>query len=354
MTTHIPPSAMPLISPPALLRAYLNQNPPSRPSTRTPLQPRPIELNTSSLTHTNGSSLIRTGATTIICGIRAEILPVRDIPSYRVTKPTPTPPTSTDSDSDANPAILAGTTTDSELALYNLLIPNLTLSTGCSPTHLSNTPPSTEAQSLSQRLLSLLLTSRLIRLSDLEIFHTPPEEDSSPQPSLKAYWVLYIDLLCISHAGTGSVFDASWLAMWAALKDTLLPRAYWDADEDMIHCSPEISEARRLRLRGCPVPISFGVFNTSMQDGTGTGTDAAGDTEKATPQVLIDLDATEEDSLSEKGCVVVDLTYATSSDPTILRIEKWGGGNLSSEMLRSVVSVACERWREWQVVLGGG
>jgi exosome complex component RRP43 len=340
--THLSPSAMPLISPPALLRAYLNQNPPTRPSNRAPFQPRPIELNTSSLTHTNGSSLVRIGATTIVCGVRAEILLVSEIPSYRVRKttaPTPTP-TSNAADIDGDEAEVEED--EAELALYNLLIPNLSLSTGCSPSHPANAAPSIEAQSLSQRLLSLLLSSRLIRLKDLEIRHTEEatETDSPPPPELKAYWVLYIDMICISYGGSGSVFDAAWSALYAALRDTLLPRAYWDVDESTIYCSPEIEQATHLVLRGCPAPIGFGVFE--MNEGAAT---------QSQVQLLIDLDTMEEECMSEKGCVVVDLTDA-SSEPTILRLEKWGGGNLSIERLTDLLGIATERWREWQLVLG--
>jgi exosome complex component RRP43 len=326
---------MPLISPPALLRAYLNQNPPTRPSNRTPFQPRPIELNTSSLTHTNGSALVRIGGTTIVCGVRAETLPVNEIPSYRVRKPTaPTPARNTDVDEDEAEG------DESELALHNLLVPNLSLSTGCSPSHPANAAPSVEAQSLSQRLLSLLLTSRLVRLKDLEITHTEEERDSPPPLELKAYWVLYIDMICISYAGSVSVFDAAWCAMYAALRDTVLPRAYWDIDESAIYCSPEIEQATRLRLRGCPVPLGCGVFE--MGEGA----------EKVrSPQVLVDLDVMEEECMDEKGCVVVDFDER-ESEPTILRLEKWGGGNFPIESLRDVLGVANERWREWQRVLG--
>src|SRR4029077_4578361 len=114
---------------------------------------------------------------------------------------------------------------------------------GCAPGFTPGAPPSALAQSLSHQILSLLHTSRLIRASDLEIWYHPPslpvmerehdhemgggermdteeeEEDdggnhvSGPvaRPEIKAFWVLYIDVLIISLAG--NPFDAAWAAV---------------------------------------------------------------------------------------------------------------------------------------------
>lgn len=326
MSGHVPPSAMPLVSPTALLSAHLKQSPPTRPSNRAPLQPRPIELNTGSLTHSNGSSLVKIGATSIVCGVRAEILLVSDIPSFRVSKSTSPSTSNQNNEQDLNKG-------ESALSLYNLLVPNIELAIGCSPLHPANTAPSIEAQSLSQRILSLLLTSTLVRLRDLEIWHTPELLDGQSQeeePQLKAYWTLYIDMVCISHAGSGSVFDAAWLALCAALKDTMLPRAVWDIDDLAVYCSPDIAEARRLELRGMPVPLSFGGFEG---------------------RVLVDLDGLEEECTLERGCVVVD---DGDGDGGILRVEKSGGAEIGGKEIEPVLEVARERWREWRKVLGGG
>src|SRR5436305_12224894 len=79
-----PHSTTPLISPSALLHAHLTRDPPIRPSRRLPTQFRTISLNTSSLTHANGSALVRIGDTAVVCGVRAEILPVSEIANYRI------------------------------------------------------------------------------------------------------------------------------------------------------------------------------------------------------------------------------------------------------------------------------
>jgi exosome complex component RRP43 len=320
MSKQIPPAAMPLISPSAFLLAHLKQTPPTRPSHRTPSQPQPIETNIGSLTHCNGSSLVKIGATSIVCGVRAEVLLVSDIPSYRVSKSTSSKRSSTGPLSTTEPD-------ESELYLYNLLVPNLELSTGCSPLHPANAPPSAEAQSLSHRLLSLLLTSKLIRLSDLSIYHTPdptlllPDQDPSPQ--LKGYWVLYIDMLCISYGGSGSVFDCAWLALYAALRDTLLPRTMWDIDEKKIYCDPDVSQASSLSLRGAPVPLSFGSFEG---------------------HILVGLDVMEEECCAEKGSVTVD-------ENRIVRLEKWGGSGVGIQEIGQIMELAKTRWTEWRTVL---
>jgi exosome complex component RRP43 len=343
--THIPVGSMPLISPSALLHAHLGQSPPLRPSNRLPSQPRTIDLNIRSLNHTNGSSLVKIGATTIVCGVRAEILPVSEIPSYRVNKGYASDvPKDGDEDEDQY---------QDAIRLYHLLVPNIELGTGCSPLHPANTAPSVEAQSISQRILSLLHSSRLLQLSDLEIKHTPEESLSANEaaelgilqddgPQLKAYWVLYIDMLCLSHSGTGSVFDAAWLALYAALKDTVLPRATWDQDEHRIVCSPEMAEATKLEPRGMPVPCSFGMFVPEHR--------SVPDAKKRYEgrRLLVDLDTFEEESVEDRGCVVVDLD---GDEVTVQRIEKSGGENIGVNELKEMVKVASKRWKEWRIVI---
>ncbi|KAI5283752.1 Tubulin alpha chain-like 3, partial [Ascosphaera acerosa] len=75
---------------------------------------------------------------------------------------------------------------------------------------------------------------------------------------MKAFWALYIDVLMLSASGNAA--DIAWLAVLAALRDTRLPRAWWDADRETVLCSDKVGEATRLRLRGCPIASSFAVF----------------------------------------------------------------------------------------------
>lgn len=372
LRNSIPITAMPLVSPEALLNAHLTASEPIRPSGRTQSQCRSISLNVGSLTHCNGSALVRIGATTVVCGIRAEILPVKDIANYRVIKSdgsggrrkqsnisrkkkSKTAASASDSDVDSELESESESGYNSA-QLHNLLVPNIELSTGCSPNHLANQPPSTEAQSLSQRLLSLLYTSRLVRSTDLEIRYKPPpdvqpannepldageELDNVEGEEIKGYWTLYIDILTLSHGGLGSVFDAAWLAIHAALKDTLLPRAYWDVDEAEMRCSPKVEEGKRLRLRGMSVPCSFSVFEPSAF--------VVGKGERKS-FVLLDPDAFEEQCCQEHGCIVSDASNAGARGQ-ILRLEKSGGSFVDPETVQSLLEVAEARGTEWSVVL---
>lgn len=342
--SSVPATAMPLISPPALLQAHLLQSPPTRPSARSPAQPQPIDLNTSSLTHCNGSAVVKIGATTVVCGVRAEILPVSEIPSYDAR----IGPTTEERETEAGHSPESHT----PISLYNLVVPNLELSTGCSPLHPANAAPSTQAQSLSQRLYTTLLTSKLIRPSDLEIVYMPPEEVDAEldpddpayierKPEVKAFWVLYIDMICISYGGEASVFDAAWLSSVAALKDTIIPRAKWDADENVVTCSPNVTEGRRLRLNGLPVPLSFAVF---------VGEEDKLKKKPSESWVLIDPDAFEEQCCSEVGCITIDMS-AESPGGSIVRLEKSGGTVFGVDGVRQILEPAQARWKEWDMVL---
>ena len=335
--TTIPASAMPLISPSALLHAHLTQAPPLRPSSRLPTETRPISLNTSSLTHANGSSLLRTGDTTIVCGVRAELLPVSDIAHYRIKK------TEEAGDNSKNSAAFEQDEDEdyTEVVANNLLVPNIELNTGCSPNHLPGLPPSVEAQALSQRLLDLLHGSRVVGKEGLKVYYTLPpdsEEELAKGPQLKAYWCLYIDLVCISYGG--NVFDAAWLAVYAALRDTVLPRCWWDADRREVICSAEVVEGKGLRLQGMPVPLSWGVFVPELR--------VRG---KAAEEmwVLCDMDAFEEECCLERGCVVVDMDKKGRVE--IMKLEKNGGARIGVKELKTLVSLAEKRWRLWENTL---
>lgn len=357
----IPPSTMPLISPPILLSAYLSQTPPTRPSNRTPTQTLPINLNTSSLTHCNGSSLLKLGETTVVCGIRAELLLVSEIAHFRASETARNNTQGTEDDPEAG---------YEAVTLNNLLVPNLELGTNSHPSYPSNVAPSVTAQSISQRILSLLHTSRLVRLQDLEIRHTSSTPDSNLDPDdpgyieperdvLKAYWTLYIDCVALSYGGEGGVFDATVMAVIAALRDVRLPAARWDDDEKRILCNADISQARALSLRCLPCPLSFGVFipNLESQSRFRSQAHVNGSTRtsgKDNAIILLNTDAFEDDVCQEKGSIVVDCS-GTDGRCKILRIEKAGGmGVLGVEGLKEVVEYAQQRWKEWKRVLEAG
>ncbi|KAJ5670692.1 3' exoribonuclease family protein [Penicillium maclennaniae] len=383
----LPPSQFARLQPHAYLLAHLSPPPASnqpsiRANGRTPFQFRVTSANAGSLTHTNGSAVVRVGDTTAVCGVRAEILHTDDIASWSV---------SSSSASNSNKRRRLGEkTTDEEddreeneedrehIEDLNLLVPNLSLSTGCAPGFTPGAPPSALAQSLSHQILSLLHSTRLIRADDLRIWYQPPNlgsealerhnesehmeidagqgsEESSP-PEIKAFWVLYIDVMIISLAG--NPFDAAWAAVLAALRDTKLPRAWWDIDNETIICSDDISKASRLSLRGLPVASSFCVFEADAAAGWRAVVIPDADDQKTQEQrkkgpqqrwILADPDGYEEGLSQERATLVVD--KAKNGKNVILKMEKHGGWSVDTEDLRQLVDISAQRWDEMKRIL---
>ena len=258
-----------------------------------------------------------------------------------------------------------------EMARLNLLVPNLELATGCSPAHLPGGPPSPLAQTLTQRILTLLHTSRLLDMDDLRIWHhrpppSAPEEiekmdtssaddsksdhsdpDNGGVSELKAFWTLYIDIVFISL--DGSPFDAAWGSVLAALRDVRLPRAYWDEDRNSVLCDPDIVGVRLLTVYALPVAMSFGVFAagqaSAMEGGTSTLDD---DTATGRKWVLVDTDGFEEGLCAEGGTVVVDMSVENGQ---VVRFEKSGGSDVGVSEMKEILRLASKRWIEWKEVL---
>ena len=411
MTLPNPPQPQPLtfpaltfakLSPAAFLNAHLTHpTGPLRPSGRTPTQTRPPTYNAGSLTHANGSAVVRCGDTAAVCGIRAEVLKVADVADYNNSKARKV-------DDEVDGGREGGREEEeeeqrrkrrerkirrddtAEMASLNLLVPNLELATGCSPAHLPGGPPSLLAQTLTQRILTLLHTSNLIGMEPLRIWFRPAaettttrgahlsgaqrrrmggdmgvmamkqeddendnekdededEEEGLPKAEIKAFWTLYIDILFISL--DGNAFDAAWFALLAALNDTLLPKAWWDPDREMVLCSDDAAQATRLDLRGggFPTPLSFGVF-----EGMGEGGEEGGVGKKGKEVwVLVDTDGFEEALCKEQGTVVV--VGGEGGGGRIVRVEKSGGVGVGMDELRGLVRLALKRREEWLRVLG--
>jgi exosome complex component RRP43 len=291
------------LTPGPFLLAHLKQQPQIRPSGRHPGEHRKPTINTGSLTHSNGSAVVRMGDTAVVCGVRSEILLASDIPH---------PPSE-----DATESALV-----EELGL---VVPNVELSTGCSPAHLPGNPPSSLAQSLSYRVLSLLHSTSAIDSADLRIKYTEPKTDEDipdeePKVVTKAYWALYVDILCLSL--DGNAFDAAWLAVTAALRDTVLPHAWWDPDREAVVCSPLTSESHKLSLPRLPLTSTFAVFTTTTH---------LKKRDDSKFWVLADPDASEEGVCDE--VVTIVLSPSTSGPRNVVRIEKNGGRFVSKEAM---------------------
>jgi exosome complex component RRP43 len=322
------------VSPHPFLQAHLSadKKTPVRANGRAFQEFRKPGINIGSLTHANGSAVVRLGNTSVVCGVRAEILKEEDIPGTNDFSVPSSPEEEEEGEERDDSA---------EVDTLRLVVPNVELSTGSTPNHIPGNAPSTFAQSLITRIRSLLLSTRLLRAHDLRILYkpttNPDDPDEEPQVQVKGYWVLYIDVFFISI--DGSAFDAAWISILAALRDSKIPKAWYDEEFEGILCSDDTAEARTLRLRGCPVPATFAVF-----EGRSEGEDEEGDAE----WVLSDPDAFEEGVCRESVCVVVD-----EKGKVIRRVEKSGGGVVGREALKGIVMRAGERWSEVERALSG-
>ncbi|KAL1970362.1 hypothetical protein VTN77DRAFT_5522 [Rasamsonia byssochlamydoides] len=379
----LPPSQFARLQPHAYLLAHLSPPPSSnqpsiRANGRSPLQFRVTSANAGSLTHTNGSAVVRVGDTAAVCGVRAEILHTEDIASWAVSSSSGARKRrKTESDNRADNGDDYDDD-DDQIRDLNLLVPNLSLSTGCAPGFIPGAPPSALAQSLSHQILSLLHTSRLVRAEDLRIWYHPPDLSAierekegeermetegeaeervsgAPPPEIKGFWVLYIDVLIISLAG--NPFDAAWAAVVAALRDTKLPKAWWDVDNDMVLCSDEASEAKRLNLRGMPIASSYCVFEADAAANWRAVVipDADADKEKKETKpkrwILADPDGFEESLCQERICIVVDQDPKAPQKTKIVSMEKNGGISVGKEELRQLVDVSAQRWAQVKGIL---
>jgi len=198
------------LHPKAYLERFLAEK--LRPDGRETTEWRTVSVNVGSISTADGSALVRLGDTTVVCGVKAEIAePELDSPAD------------------------------------GFIVPNLDLPAICSP-RFKPGPPSEEAQVLSDRLNEVLVASRILSTKTLCIQRG------------KAVWVLYIDATCINY--DGNAFDATLLAMVAALKNTSLPKAAYNEDTGRTTCSRK--EKQSLQLNTLPISMSFGVFDSTF------------------------------------------------------------------------------------------
>jgi exosome complex component RRP43 len=339
MTSNAPPPALTFpretfakLSPHPYLLAHLqpaSDAQPRRANGRSPAEFRTPHINNGSLTHAEGSAVVRIGDTTVVCGVRGEILLASDVGRYRADK------------SSARDGY-------SEAKELDLLVPNIELATGCSPAFLPGQPPSTLAQSLSTSVYSLLHSSNLVNSEDLKIWYQPPdlseqdrmddEDEATLEPEVKAFWTLYIDILFISL--DGNPFDAAWAAVVSALNNVRLPKAFWDPDREMIICEDSVTEAKGLRLNGMPLAVTVLVFRAKEQ-AHGAG---------GKHWVLVDPDTFEEGLCDESVTVVVD---RSTGKTRLLGISKLGGTIVGTKEMKEIVDLAESRWNDLSKLLKG-
>ena len=170
-----------------------------------------MSVSAGNITTADGSAVVRLGATTVVCGVRAELA-------------TPRP----------------------EESQLGYLVPNISLPPMCS-TQFKSGPPSMAAQSTSQFLATVLATSGCVKLEDLCI---------SPG---RLAWVLYIDLVCLDHSG--NILDASVSALTSALETVTLPTVTLDTDSGDVVVSSK--DRTKLQMNVSPVSTTLAVFNSS-------------------------------------------------------------------------------------------
>lgn len=364
-TVKLPAPLFAKLSPhPFLLRNLTSSAGPDSPPTRTngriTQETRPLLIKTSSLSHAHGSALVRLGDTTVLCGVRGELLPVERIPQFRpVPAEERTAAVGGNDDADGSDNGGVGGVGRGELKDYDLLVPNIELATGSAPQFLPGAPPTVLAQTLSTRVYSLLHSTGMIDVRDLRVWSAPGPgaqqqkgedvdmggtegeggdqdgdvEKQEEEDRVVAYWVLYIDLLFISF--DGNPFDAAWAAVVAALRDTSLPVARWDPEREAVLCSR--TEKRRLNVAGLPVACTAAVFEEKDLGDVGSGT------AEGRHWLLLDPDRLEESLCRETITMVVD---CSDGETRIKSIEKQGGTTIGRELVRGFAGIAEKRWKE--------
>ncbi|KAL8853781.1 MAG: hypothetical protein Q9221_001424 [Calogaya cf. arnoldii] len=387
-----PPSHFAKLAPRSYLHAHLTSSNGRRPSGRLPRESRRPQINTGSLTHCHGSAVVRAGDNAVVCGIRAEILNASDIvdckPATRLEELEQRYGGEISTHSEVRDEEIRSQSRikdAAEMAQLYLLVPNVELSTGCSPSYLPGMPPSTEAQSLSHRVLTLLHTSQLLSMDDLRIWYHPPltststntipseapsaaeptsmsldvpndttttDDEDTQRPEIKAYYTLHITLLVLSLSGPP--FSTIWTALLSALRNTRLPKAWWDADRQCVICSPLVSDSRPFRLNGLPIAMSCGVFNTEKYGAGLVSQVAEGEGKSEKKWILCDTDGFEEGCCEEEVTVVVrKKQQAHGQGLEVVKMEKSGGGVVGRQEMREVVALAEERWKVLKGVIEG-
>ena len=320
---------------------------------------------------------MRAGQTSVVCGIQPEILLRKDVPDPPRPAQNPLYGSST-----VSQQLEEEQGESDEIERLGLLVPNVELATGCSPAHVpaQSRAPNSEAQSIASKLLRMLHVTRVVKMQDLRITErslssyvkTQDNQPSGPLASADdgeretvAYWTLHINIHILSLSGISSLIDILWSAVLAALKDTLLPRAWWDEDRQLIICSDRRDMASRIGLKGPPIVMTWGVFEVEkngvkVEDGNGTDSanemdvDNAGHGEANMGQLgeglylLADPEALEEQVCREFLCMVVDCSQSEQRLPRLLYMSKTGGSVIGPKQISRIIRSGSvqTRWRE--------
>lgn len=247
-------------------KEFLKEN--IRPDGRGLNEFRKTFLNIDSINTADGSALIRLGETMVVCGIKSEL-----------AEPTLEDPNK------------------------GYFIPNVDLPPLCSSEYLPG-PPSDKSQVLSQQVLEYFSNSQLLNLDELCV------------QTKKLCWVLYADIVCISH--DGNLLDAILIALLAALINTKLPVMKVNDETGEIVASDK--DTFTLNIVNKAVSTSLALFNESI--------------------LLVDPTHEEEDL--SNGVI----TVVMGANQKLVSLYKPGGVAVKDETLRSCIQASINRYEE--------
>lgn len=165
------------------------------------------------VTTAEGSSTVRMGHTTVMCGIKAEI---------------------------ATPALRQPD--------QGLIVPNVELYACCSPMFKAG-PPGEKAISTSQFLKNVIISSGMLDLTELCIVNN------------KYVWCLFCDIVCLNY--DGNLTDAALVALVAALQNLRLPATSFDPDDQKL----QVQSLRtvKVNVKAFPVASTFTIYSEDIQ-----------------------------------------------------------------------------------------
>ena len=239
-----------------------------RPDGRGLAERRPLSTSMGNIRTADGSSVVKLGSTTVVCGVKAELAPPK-----------------------------------AEEPDVGYLIPNISLPPMCSSMYKPG-PPSIEAQSTAQFLVTVLTTSGCVKPENLCII-----------PG-KLVWVLYIDLVCLDYSG--NVMDVAVTALTAALKTVTLPEVSMDAETGEVRVS-DIKRSK-LEVKNSPVSSTFVVFKSSSD-----------------VPVLVSDPTTEEEQLASSILTVV------IAGGDVCHLHQPGGQQISPTLMQQAIQLSSTR-----------
>ncbi|GAM21538.1 hypothetical protein SAMD00019534_047130 [Acytostelium subglobosum LB1] len=191
-----------------------------RPDGRSLTTLRKTTVATGSILTADGSSFVKIGNTSIICGVRAEVAEYQINNSNNNNNGNSNGKDNKGGNTSTSDATTTSTTTSQRYCKDQIFV-NVELGPICSNIF-SSSKPSEKAMTLCSQM------NRLANL--LEIEQSELNFDSEG----RFRWYLYVDLYCLDY--NGNILDAAIIAMLTALKNVRLPRGIVEDGEPLRDC----------------------------------------------------------------------------------------------------------------------